>query len=310
MIAAGLVAGDPVAWCTHPQARHMHGTRVAYVKDRCRCAACTAANTAASNTRHRQQTFGRWAPFVDAAPVREHVHQLRAAGIGTDQIAALAGVSPSHVRALIYPTHAGRPPISRVRPATADRVLSVTAQDTNRAARSLLDATGTRRRLQALMATGWTLHRLAEQLSRTPANLRRTLAAEQVTAATAGAVRGLYDQLENTAPPADSDADRADARSCRDDALARGWLPPLAWDDIDTDADPAPAPATAAEESVDDIAAERAATGDHTITLTAAEELEVVRRLTQNGRSTRQIAELLDTSSSTISRRRRQIAAA
>lgn len=308
MSAIGPAPGDPVACCAHPQARHVHGTRAAYVKDRCRCTGCTAANTAASNTRHRHQVFGRWAPFVDAAPVRDHVHQLRAAGIGTDQIAALAGVSPSHVRALIYPTHAGRPPITRVRPRTAERLLSVTARDANRAARSLVDAPGTRRRLQALMATGWTLQRLADQLGRTPANLRRTLDAAQVTAGTAAAVRHLYERLETTAPTHGSAADRAAARACRQEAMRCGWLPPLAWDDIDTD--PTPTPPVATEDAVDDVAVERAAAGDSSVALTAAEELEVVRRLTQGGRSTRQIAELLDTSSSTIARRRRQIAAA
>ena len=40
--AQGRVRRD----CTHPRARHMHGTRVAYVKDRRRCTNCTAANTA------------------------------------------------------------------------------------------------------------------------------------------------------------------------------------------------------------------------------------------------------------------------
>ena len=39
--------------CSHPQARHRHGTRTAYVKDRCRCTDCTAANTAASRTATR-----------------------------------------------------------------------------------------------------------------------------------------------------------------------------------------------------------------------------------------------------------------
>ena len=39
--------------CRHPCAHHVHGTRAAYVKDRCRCTPCRAANTAASNAHHR-----------------------------------------------------------------------------------------------------------------------------------------------------------------------------------------------------------------------------------------------------------------
>ena len=57
--------------CTHPQACHQHGTRAAYVRDRCRCTDCTAANTAASRTATRERIYGRQ-PYVDAGPVREH----------------------------------------------------------------------------------------------------------------------------------------------------------------------------------------------------------------------------------------------
>src|SRR4051794_22177944 len=44
--------------CTHPRAQHRHGTRAAYVKDRCRCTDCTAANTAASRTATRERLYG------------------------------------------------------------------------------------------------------------------------------------------------------------------------------------------------------------------------------------------------------------
>jgi hypothetical protein len=54
--------------CTHPQARHRHGTRAAYVRDRCRCPDCTAANTAASHTATRERIYGRWQPYLDAGP--------------------------------------------------------------------------------------------------------------------------------------------------------------------------------------------------------------------------------------------------
>jgi hypothetical protein len=62
---ADQVADRPKRNCAHHGQPHRHGTRVAYVKDRCRCPACTAANTAASrvatatiicNTRHATKT--------------------------------------------------------------------------------------------------------------------------------------------------------------------------------------------------------------------------------------------------------------
>ena len=148
--------GGPIRDCQHRGEPHRHGTRTAYVKDQCRCAECRAANSAASKTAHRERVLGRWAPFVDAAPVRAHIETLREAGIGVDQIARLAGISSSHVRELVPHARTGRRPIQRVRPETAQRLLAIAVTDANRASRSHVDATGTRRRLQALVAIGWT----------------------------------------------------------------------------------------------------------------------------------------------------------
>jgi hypothetical protein len=73
--------------CIHTVGQHVHGTRAAYVKDCCRCTDRTAANTAVSRTANRQRTYGRWQPFIDAGPVRDHLVVLRAAGIGVERIA-------------------------------------------------------------------------------------------------------------------------------------------------------------------------------------------------------------------------------
>src|SRR4051812_2319842 len=161
--------------CSHPQARHRHGTRLAYVKDRCRCPDCTAANAAASRAATRERIYGRWHPYVDAGPVREHIAALRAAGIGVERIAQLAGLSVSHIRQLAEHGRDGLPSTQRVRPSTAARVLSIDVGDVSRAPRSRVDATGTRRRLQALMATGWPTELLADQLGRRPTTLHRSM---------------------------------------------------------------------------------------------------------------------------------------
>src|SRR3954454_18772140 len=129
--------------CTHPQASHRHGTRAAYVKDRCRCPDCTAANTAASRTTTRERIYGRWQPYVDAAPVREHIAALRGAGVGVERIAHVAGLSVSHIRQLAEHDRDDSPTVQRVRPSTATRVLNVGIDIASRAPHSLIDATGT-----------------------------------------------------------------------------------------------------------------------------------------------------------------------
>jgi DNA-binding CsgD family transcriptional regulator len=261
---------------------------------------------------HRERTFGRWAPYVDAAPARGHIEILRAAGIGVDQIAKLAGLSSSHVRGLIYPRSDGKPPFRKVRRETAARLLAVPANDSSRAANSHVDATGTRRRLQALVAVGWAQAWLARELRRSRANLRRSMTSESVTARTAQLVSALYDRLWDAPPPHHTSAQRRASDAARAHAAQQGWLAPLAWDDIDEDPDPDPNQLNTSGESddLDEIAIERAIAGDSRVRLTHAEHVEVVRRMSERGRSIRTIAEVLSTSKRTVSRHRRQGSAA
>jgi hypothetical protein len=114
--SSGHRHSGPIRDCRHGGRPHLHGSRTAYVKDKCRCAECRAANSAASKTAHRERVLGRWAPFVDETPARAHIQILREAGIGVDQIANLAGISCSHVRELVPHTRAGRPRSSESAP--------------------------------------------------------------------------------------------------------------------------------------------------------------------------------------------------
>jgi hypothetical protein len=301
----------PTRECRHA-GRHEHGTRGAYVHDMCRCRACTAANTAESNREYRERSFGRWEPYVDAGPVRAHIRQLRRAGIGVVQIAKLAGLAPSTVRSVIYPRPGAQMPGDKVRPSTARKILAIQIEETNLAERSLADATGTRRRLQSLVAAGFTVPWLAARLGRTAPNLRRTMRSAHVTARTARDVRDLDDRLWDTQPPGATKAQQAASREARAYAAEHGWLRRLAWDDIDHDPDPAPDQLDSVDgpDDLDEIKVERVIAGDTSLRLTDAEEREVVRRLTERGRSIRVIAELLSTSNRTVSRRRAKIRAA
>jgi transcriptional regulator with XRE-family HTH domain len=85
-------------------------------------------------------------------------------------------------------------------------------------------AIGTRRRLQALAAIGWTYEHLAERLGCKRSNVAQLAHKEMtwVRRDTALRVKALYDQLAMTPGPSAASARRA---------AAKGWLPPLAWDD-------------------------------------------------------------------------------
>jgi lambda repressor-like predicted transcriptional regulator len=102
---------------------------------------------------------------------------------------------------------------------------------------------GTHRRLQALVFNGWSVRQLAARLGRTQPNLRLTLhRSQRVKPDVAAAVRALYDELWDHAPPERDRFERRSVTMARQYALARGWVPPLAWDDDEID-DPAASPA-------------------------------------------------------------------
>jgi DNA-directed RNA polymerase specialized sigma24 family protein len=95
-------------------------------------------------------------------------------------------------------------------------------------------------------------------------------------------------------------------------AAGQGWLPPLAWDDIDSDPAPNTPGAEPDPDELDEIATDRAVAGDRIrlTELTPAEQAEVVRRRTERGKSLRDIADQLATTTRAISRRRRSAASA
>ena len=107
---------------------------------------------------------------------------------------------------------------------------------------ALVDATAARRRLQALVALGWSQAKLAARLGMTPSNFGAMLDRGQVLAATDRAVAALYRELWDRAPDESTHRAKISASRARNYARGRGWPPPMAWDD-EAIADPAAVPA-------------------------------------------------------------------
>lgn len=91
-----------------------------------------------------------------------------------------------------------------------------------------VDAAGTRRRLQALAASGWPMTWLDARLGYRPGRCYQTTRRQWVTLRVAAEVAHLYDELWDQP----SGAGREDRRA-RTMAAAKGWAQPLAWDDDD-----------------------------------------------------------------------------
>ena len=299
--------------CAHPHAQHVHGTRAAYVKDRCRCQPCTTANATYHETRARLQARGTWNPLVDVAEVRKHLAGLRTAGLGIYQIARAARVDPVQVRDIAY-GRAGQPQRRRVRQETARKLLAITP-DVRRPG-TIIDARITRRQLQALAAIGWSPRALAPPLQRRAANILRWQSATTITTGNADHITAVYAKLRLQLPPQHTAAQQERADTTQTQALAAGWLPPLAWDDIATDPDPNPGPGprpraarTREQQSdvddidIDEIAVERAADGDSTVRLNRAETDAAIELLIRRRVPHREIAGRLNICHSTVTRR-------
>ena len=299
-------ADGPVRDCQHTQVTHTHGTRQAYVADRCRCGPCTLANTLSARKRAMAIAYGTWPGLVGAEPARAHVQQLRAAGLSLKHLAALSGVSRGTLDALIYGDPARQaPPSARVRARTEQRLLATRFDIELLPATARIPATGSRRRLQALAVAGWSIPALSARTALPKRTLRAVLTGQAVSVATATRVAALFARLRDTSPPASSAEERAAIAAVTAQARAAAWRPPYAWEDIDMDSDrenampdptnsatgPDQRPASSAD-LLDEVAIERAMRGEP-MPLTDAERRAAVARLTERGRSVQRIAELL-----------------
>ncbi len=159
--------------------RYEHGTRARYVGGKCRCELCRKANREYAKARLHADYNG----LVDAAPARAHLLALSAQGIGRRAVRDACDVADS----VLQDVRAQRK--TRIRAATAKRILSVDAQAM--ADHALVDAKETRAALREMLRLGLTKTEIAARLgseSKTPA---LQLGHRSVTAANALKVQRL-----------------------------------------------------------------------------------------------------------------------
>jgi transposase-like protein len=158
-----------------------------------------------------------------------------------------------------------------------------------------IDATGTRRRLQALARIGHTYQAIAEELGVVRSCVQQWAGNRRVHRRTAAQVAELYDAWSMTVGPSSKSRARAEAA---------GWPPPLAWDDESID-DPATQPDLGADRAVDvdEVAVQRARRGER-VPLTRAEHRAAVAALTADGLTAAAVAERLGTTPRAIKKHR------
>lgn len=212
-----------------------HGTLSRHKYHKCKCAKCVDNYRAYQRSRYRRQAYGTWQPYVDAEPIRQHLLQLRAQGIAFTRVAEIAGLHPPTVGAFLYDLGPKRPRKKRATPEIAAKILAVTAEN---ATPGIVDATGTRRRLQALAANGWPMKTLGSYIGVNPATVSRLATQAQVFRYTAEAVTRAYARLAGQ-NPADHGVPAAVIERSRRRAAREGWRDPQWWEDYGRIDDPA-----------------------------------------------------------------------
>lgn len=229
--------GPPVA-CTHAEP-HQHGTYLAYKSDGCRCVPCSTAMSRRNKGDRLNKVRGKNNPSVSAARTRTHLHELKAAGVSVREVARRTGYSKSLLERI------SRGALDGTSAATEADVLSIPVPHLRRYDKSRIDATGTRRRIRALVAIGHSLKVIAEDAGVShdvPTRISRINDPHRwVHADIAEAIRGTYNRLWNQPPAESTPRERDKATFSRNRAAKAGWLPPLAWDDEQID-DPAYTP--------------------------------------------------------------------
>jgi hypothetical protein len=172
--------------------------------------------------------FGR-PRMVPSRPVTEHLRNLRASGVIVSAIAERAGVSSSLIDELL------NRPRELIRSDNASALLATKPEP---APFGYVAGIGTIRRIRALGAIGWSMRDICQASSGAVSieSLRDINSVERpfVLTRTHVAVAAVYEELCMRTPPSGRTASQVRVK-----AAMKGWLPPLAWDDID---DPAEQP--------------------------------------------------------------------
>ena len=298
---------DPNPTICPPEHKHA-GSLVCYNLHQCRCRPCSTHRMQTEERRRKDKAYGRYdVGLVDAEPVREHLMMLGEYGLGYKRVAAIAGLGITPVRTVIWGRQDPGPRKGemqkRIKRETAEKILAVKPDVSLLAGGARIPARGTHRRLRALVARGWSQSKLSDRLDMDRGSFGLMMQRDHVQVSTHREVAALFEELWDQLPPHEEWRDKiAYSRTLRY-AREHRWLPPLAWDDIDTDPEP---PVPDEDGGVDEIAVELAMLGER-VRITPAERRECVRRLHSERWSAGRIADTIHCAVKTVARIRAEL---
>jgi lambda repressor-like predicted transcriptional regulator len=160
---------------------------------------------------------------TDPTAAREHIAALRARGVTVRMLREDHGISDQVLRNLKR---------SKIRRLSEAKILAIPLPTVWVPTLADVDATGTRRRLQALAAIGWRQDDIGARIGVVQRHIPNLMHRDRVASSSAAKVAAVFDELQMI--PGPSDIARRRARR-------KGWAVPLAWDEETID-DPAAQP--------------------------------------------------------------------
>jgi hypothetical protein len=202
-----------------------------------------------------------------------HIERLVAAGWKQQAIAEAANVGVATISEI------RRGHYLRVKASNAAAIRGVKGKPRG----MTVPAAGTMRRLQALAWLGWSMRQVCREAGLCERYGAQLVSKDRATVDlfAADAIAAVYDRLSMTPAPA-----TARHNQVRAVARARGWLPPMTWDDIDDihERPTNPKPQTAQQDAVDEAVVLRVMAGEpRPRKLTHAEATLVAKGLLARG---------------------------
>lgn len=212
-----------------------HDTLTCYTKYQCRRPKCVQRYNTWGRDRECAITDGTWQPLLDAEPVRQHLLGLHAAGITIHRVAAITGITFQNVRSFTQHGYGNTAPRRRrVTPQVAAKILAVNLIDHTP---GNVNSTGSRRRLQALVAIGWPSIYVARHAGIDPANRNAIVARPTIRATTAQKFAAAYDEMRHQ-KPGRRGVRPVSIKRAKQQAAANRWPPPTYWDQCGAIDDP------------------------------------------------------------------------
>lgn len=202
-----------------------HNTLTCYTRYGCRLPECVERKNAWARSRDKAIREGTWQPRIDAAPVREHIRHLVAEGVTLDAIAASVGAERDTIVDFTPKRRPGRGLRHTTNPNFAAKILALTPESITS---GRVDATGTHRRIQALVASGWPLIHIGRQMGMHEQRPEQILRCARVYAATRKQIAEGYEHVARLRPER-CGVPRHKARQSRERAAANRWPTVAYW---------------------------------------------------------------------------------